>query len=120
MIGEGKEVYYGLSDLNWRRPGRAIRIILVYVILAAGALVFLLPFFWMVTTALKEQSEVYVFPPQFFPKTFRWQNFPEGWNYQNMQFTRWLLNTLMITVSVLVGVLVLRVYLAHGFLLVRP
>ena len=115
MIGEGKEVYYGLGDLNWRRPRQALRILLVYVVLGLGAAVFLLPFFWMATTALKEQSEVYVFPPTFIPKTFRWQNFPDGWTYENMQFTRWLFNTLLITTLVLIGVLVSSSLCAYGF-----
>jgi multiple sugar transport system permease protein len=115
MIGEGREVYYGLGDLNWRRPRQALRIIFVYVVLALGAAVFLLPFFWMVTTALKEQSEVYIFPPTFIPRTFRWQNFPDGWTYQNMQFTRWLFNTLLITVLVLIGVLISSSLCAYGF-----
>lgn len=115
MVGEGKEIYRGLGDLNWRRPRYAMRIVMTYVVLGIGAFVFLLPFFWMVTTALKEQSEVYVFPPTFFPETFRWQNFVDGWNYQNMQFTRWLFNTLTITFFVMIGVVVSSSLCAYGF-----
>jgi multiple sugar transport system permease protein len=119
MIGESKEAYYGLGDLNWKRPRDALRIIMVYVILAIGALIFLLPFFWMVTTALKEQSEVYVFPPTFIPETFRWQNFPDGWTYQNMRFTRWLFNTMTIAALVMVGVVISSSLCAYGFARIR-
>ena len=73
---EGKEIYVGLGDLNWRkRPSQASRVVILYVLLVFGAFVFLLPLFWLISTALKSQPEVYVFPPEFFPKSFLWQNF---------------------------------------------
>ncbi len=112
---EGKEIYYGLGDLNWRRPGMVFRILSSYVILALGALLFLMPLFWMIATSLKQQSEVYVFPPEFFPKTFRWINFLEAWNYQNMHFTLWLFNTAFIAIMVLIAVLLSASLCAYGF-----
>ncbi len=112
---EGKEIYYGLGDINWRRPGRAFRILSSYVILALGGLLFLMPLFWMISTSLKQQSEVYVFPPEFFPKTFRLINFAEAWNYQNMNFTRWTFNTAFIAASVLFAVLLTASLCAYGF-----
>jgi multiple sugar transport system permease protein len=112
---ESKEMTIGLGNLNWRRPGQAIRVILAYVILALGSFVFLLPLFWMFTTSLKAQSEVYTFPPQFFPETFLWENYPNGWTYHNMQFSRWLLNTGVITALVLIGILLTSSLCAYGF-----
>jgi multiple sugar transport system permease protein len=112
---ESKEINVGLGNLNWRRPSQAVRVIFTYIILATGALVFLMPLFWMITTSLKDQSEVYIFPPQFFPQTFLWENFPNGWNYHNMQFTRWLLNTGVITTLVLIGILLSSSLCAYGF-----
>jgi ABC-type glycerol-3-phosphate transport system permease component len=91
------------------------RIISSYVVLALGALLFLMPLFWMISTSLKQQSEVYVFPPEFFPKTLRWINFLEAWNYQNMNFTRWLFNTAFIAAMVLIAVLLSASLCAYGF-----
>jgi multiple sugar transport system permease protein len=116
MLSQDREVYYGLGDVKWRRrPWDGIKMILSYAILASGALVFLLPFFWMVSTSLKEQSEVYTFPPTFFPKTFRWENFIEGWTHENTMFPRWTANTLLITVGVMSGVLLTSSLCAYGF-----
>lgn len=39
------------------------------------ALLFLFPFYWMVVTALKTQGHVYITPPEWFPHSFRLQNF---------------------------------------------
>jgi multiple sugar transport system permease protein len=69
----------------------------------------------MVTTALKAPEEIYVFPPNFFPKSLRWQNFPEGWNYPNMNFPRWLLNSFVISGVTLVAVLLSSSWVAYGF-----
>ncbi len=115
MLGD-REVYRSILDLDWRRkPAQSNRIALIYLLLAMSAVVFLLPLFWMITTSLKTQTEVYVFPPTFFPQTFRWQNFPEGWTYESMQWTRWLLNTLAITIAVMVGTLLSASLCGYGF-----
>ena len=115
MLGD-REVYKSILDLDWRRkPAQSNRIALIYLLLAMSAVVFLLPLFWMITTSLKTQTEVYVFPPTFFPQTFRWQNFPEGWTYESMQWTRWLLNTLAITTAVMVGTLLSASLCGYGF-----
>lgn len=113
---DNTEVYVGLGDLNWRRrPGQALKVVMVLLILLAGALLFLLPLFWMIATSLKTQPEVYVFPPTFLPKTFRWQNFVEGWNYPKTDFPRWTWNTLVITLGVMIGTILTSSWCAYGF-----
>ncbi len=112
---EDREVTIGFGDISWRRSGQAFRFIFSYILMIAGSLVFLMPLFWMFTTSLKDQSEVYTFPPDFFPKTWLWSNFPNGWNYPNMYFNQWLGNTLFITIMVMVGVLLSSSLCAYGF-----
>ncbi len=36
----------------------------------------LVPFFWMVSTSLMDELEVYRFPPPLLPETPRWENYP--------------------------------------------
>lgn len=116
MLSQDREIYYGLRDVRWRhRPWDGVRMVLTYLILGAGALVFLVPFFWMIGTSLKEQSEVYSLPPTFIPKTFRWQNFPDGWNHPDTMFPLWTANTLLITIGVMFGVLITASLCAYGF-----
>jgi multiple sugar transport system permease protein len=112
---EGKERYLSLGDIRLDRPKQSIYLLLIYLVLVIGAMVFLLPLFWMITTSLKENSEVYVFPPTFIPETFRWQNFPDGWFYKGMNFPRWLQNTVFITVIVTIGSLMASSLCAYGF-----
>lgn len=116
MVGEGREIYQGIFGVDWRRrPKEGGRILVTYILLILGAFFFLLPLFWMIGTSLKTQSEIYVFPPTFIPDTFRWQNFPEGWTYEGMQWTQWLINTLIITLAVMVGTLISATLCGYGF-----
>jgi ABC-type glycerol-3-phosphate transport system permease component len=110
----------GLFDLNWqRRPKQAVRVVLAYIVLAAGAVIFLLPLAWMAGTSLKTQPEVYTFPPTFFPESAQWKNFPDGWTYPKTNFPRWLVNTLFITVVSMLGTIGSAAACAYGFARIR-
>jgi multiple sugar transport system permease protein len=72
--------------------------------LALFALVVLLgPLVWMFGTALKEQSEVFTWPPSVFPRQMHWDNFVQAWN--GAHFSRYFINsTIVSVVSVLTNV----------------
>src|ERR1700682_35039 len=76
----------------------------VFYVLALLALVALLgPLVWMFGTALKEQSEVFTWPPSVFPKLMHWDNFVQAWN--GAHFSRYFINSTVVSVvSVLTNV----------------
>lgn len=55
-----------------------LRQFIVYSLLAILALLFLLPFYWMVNTALKPVEQVFSLPPTWYPQPVRWANFVEA------------------------------------------
>ena len=79
---------------------RASRVI-IYALLILGTVVFVLPFLWMVSTALKQSQEDFTFPPTFWPSSLHWQNFTEGWTV--LPFSLFLFNTLLITTLAVAG-----------------
>jgi multiple sugar transport system permease protein len=85
----------------------------IYVMLVLGAVVFVLPFLWMVSTALKDSREVFTFPPTFLPASLQWHNFVDGWTV--LPFTRFLLNTLLITALAVIGNMVSCILPAYAF-----
>lgn len=85
----------------------------IYVLLILGTVMFVLPFLWMVSTALKSSNEVFSFPPGFLPSSFQWQNFVDGWTV--LPFTRFLLNTLLVVVAAVVGNMVSCILPAYAF-----
>jgi len=50
-----------------------------------------LPFIWMVTTSIKSPAEVAIFPPIWWPKVIRWDNFSTAWGLA--PFGRFYLNS---------------------------
>jgi len=67
--------------------------ILKYVVLIVLAISFLLPFYWMVSSAVKDDAQVYVVPPIWFPRPQFWENFWNAWNSET--FNLWTFNTVV-------------------------
>ena len=95
-----------------RRAKRSRRL-LVWFCLCVGAFVMTLPFLWMLSTSLKVESQIWLFPPQWIPKPVRWQNYVEARTI--LPFGRYALNTLLITVLTTSGVLLSSSLCAYGF-----
>ena len=89
-----------------------------YVLLIAATGVFLLPFLWMLTTSLKSDAENLAFPPQFLPDSFHFENYVRGWS-GNLPFTRFLINTVLVTALSMAGNLISCVLPAYAFARMR-
>ena len=57
--------------------------ILKYLVLLVLTVTFLLPFYWMVSSAVKTDTMVYTVPPVWFPVPQQWNNFWDAWNAEN-------------------------------------
>lgn len=93
-------------DRAQRRPRtrrRAGRRVWIYAILVIGAVPTLLPFAWLVRSALMNTNQIFTAPPAWIPKPFAWSNFSGAVNA--VPFTRFFLNTLVIEVFVITGTL---------------
>lgn len=75
---------------------RAVNILGLVLLVA----VFAAPFLWMIITSLKTLPETIVFPPTLLPETFMWENFQTAWNAG--PFLRYLTNSLIVSLSILV------------------
>jgi len=60
------------------RRGRLLGDTLAYLLLGVGALAMAVPFLWMISTAVKPEGEVFLFPPQWIPSPILWSNFSEA------------------------------------------
>lgn len=61
-----------------RRPARRIpwNSILIYAALIFGAFFMVMPFLYMISTSLKPQNQVFVYPPRWIPNPIVWANYP--------------------------------------------
>jgi multiple sugar transport system permease protein len=83
------------------------------IILILGAL-WLLPFYWMASSALKNEHQVFVVPPVWIPNPPRWQNLAEAWGAQ--EFNLFLFNTLFkYAIPATIGTVLSSAIVAYGF-----
>ena len=94
---------------------RAVQLehIVVWALLCVGAVVMLVPFLWLVSTSLKEQRQIFVYPPQWIPDPVAWQNYPQA--LTSLPFGRYTVNTLMSTALTMIGVLLTSSLAAYSF-----
>lgn len=81
--------------------------------LILGAAGMVLPFAWMVITALKTQNEALRFPPTLWPRPLQFANFLEA--FREVDFTRYFVNTALMTIGTTLAVLVTSVLAAYAF-----
>jgi len=108
--GSGAKPAYNIH--RWRKD---VRKVVVIALLILFSFIFLCPLLWMLTTSVKTNAEAYLIPPTIIPQVIKFANYPDAWNYEGMQFPRWTLHTIFITVTVLVGVLLTSSMCAYGF-----
>jgi multiple sugar transport system permease protein len=78
------------------RLGLAVR----QLLLAASALVMAFPFYWMVTSALKTNDEIWQFPPTLWPANPQWGNYLEAW--LEAPFSRYMLNSVIVAGAIVI------------------
>ncbi len=86
-------------------------------ILTIGAVVIMVPFYWMIATALKSQGNLYLYPPQWIPNPLQWSNFQEV--LDTVPFLTFARNTAVIVSLVMIGTLLSCSFSAYGFARLR-
>ncbi len=80
------------SEKFWR--------LLRYILLAIVSLAMAFPFYWMVTSGLKTNDEIWRFPPTFWPESIDWSNYADAWN--SAPFARYMFNSVFVAVTICV------------------
>jgi multiple sugar transport system permease protein len=89
------------------------RLVLKYVVLILLAIVFLFPFAWMLGTSLKTNTEALTNPTSLLPVVAQWGNYPDVITALN--FWRELLNSLIMTLGVTFGQIILSALAGYAF-----
>lgn len=75
---------------------RKISKFFVYFFLTVGALIMLLPFFWMFSSAFKTTQEINRFPPQWLPSSLSLKNFKRA--FEMAPFAKYFVNSVVVMV----------------------
>lgn len=84
--------------MNYRKREKSIKV-LITVLLAALSVLFLIPLLWMLSAAMKYESDVMAYPIQWIPQ--RWNavaNFKEVW-FGHVPFNRFYLNSIKLSIG---------------------
>jgi ABC-type glycerol-3-phosphate transport system permease component len=89
-----------------------------FTMLCALGVLMALPFFWMLSTSLKVEQQVYLFPPIWIPNPLAWENYRISL-FDILPFTRFFLNTVYVTVTATVGAVISSSMVAFAFARLR-
>ncbi len=90
---------------------RVIGRLFLYLILIFGALIFIFPFFWMISNSLMTLGETIT--RQFVPKVPQWINYKDAWEQAN--FSKYFLNSVLTTLGTLAGLLFTSILAGYAF-----
>jgi ABC-type glycerol-3-phosphate transport system permease component len=95
---------------------RSLRRVLVFAALIATAVVMLGPFLWTVSTSFKFTADVFASPPKLIPNPFTLQGYRDVFD---LPFPRYLLNSVIVSVSIVALNVVFATAAAYAFAKLR-
>jgi multiple sugar transport system permease protein len=108
-----------IKNRFWRRKSvrKIVHAVFVYSLLIGIGILILMPLSWMLTAALKAPGEpVYTLPASWIPtESFHWENFWKVLTNPNYPLWRPALNTIMLVVLNVAGVLISNTLVAYAF-----
>jgi multiple sugar transport system permease protein len=87
--------------------------VLIHIALIGGAFAAIFPFYWMIATAFKSNSEAISSPPTFIPREWHPENFALAWNAS--PFGQYFLNTVIVAIGWVGGVVIISSLAAYAF-----
>ena len=99
------------------QPGRRklIREFIAHAALFGIALLFLIPFIWLILTSLKPLSQVFANPLTWLPNPIQWDNYVKALTSPAFPFPRLLANTVFYAVASTVGTVLSSAVVAYAF-----
>jgi len=83
--------------------------------LIAGAIIMMMPLYWMLVTSLKDSGEAMAYPPTWWPRQPRWSNYSEAWNAPEVGFGRYYWVSLYTTFLVTAGSIFTSLLAGYAF-----
>ncbi len=99
---------------RWRRRRHTL---LMLALIVVGAVMIMLPLVWMISTSLKRQMDVYLYPPKWIPAPPQWGNYAEVWRI--VSFGRYVLNSALISGLTVIGSVLSCSMAAYSFARLR-
>ena len=96
------------------KTAKILQRLCLYAMLLLGAVVFITPFAWMLSTSLKPLNETMTVPPRWLPSQIQWENYPRAIEEMKM-FWRYTGNTIYLCAMTVIGTVLSSSLAAYGF-----
>ena len=100
-----------------RRPTHRLSRLVVYALLIVTSILMLGPFYWMLATSFKPAADVFASPPKLIPNPWTFENY--RFVLDNLPFTRYFFNSVVVTGSIVGLNVVLGTAAAYAFAKLR-
>ncbi len=87
--------------------------IAAYILLAMGAVISLMPLYWLVMTSLRPAGAEFTYPPEWIPSSFHPENYTIAWN--RAPFWIFTFNSILVTFLATLGTLLTASMAAYAF-----
>src|SRR6478609_8232013 len=87
--------------------------VVLYVLLVLAVVIIIFPIYYALAISLMKPSEASLYPPHFIPHQFTWQNYEAV--LRRLPIPRYLLNSLIVSVVVVIGQLITGSLAAYAF-----
>jgi multiple sugar transport system permease protein len=113
----GRHVQPAIAVRRAIKLSRIVQAVVVYGILTSLSVIVLVPVAWMLSTALKPQSQIFSFPPVYIPHPLLWSNFVDALTAE--PFDLYARNTFLLVIVNVIGQLLSCTLIAYGFARLR-
>jgi multiple sugar transport system permease protein len=114
-----------MASLTKTTPGRPAAPIVprwlrkapTYALLTAFSVIFMIPFVWLLLSSVKQERQIFTWPPQWLPDPFWPQNYVQM--FELVPMAKYLTNTLTVTGLGVTGVILSSSLVGYGFARLR-
>jgi ABC-type glycerol-3-phosphate transport system permease component len=107
----------GQSARRTRRIRQTLNSTTIVLLLLGFGFLFALPLFWMISTSLKVDAQIFVYPPIWIPNPIQWSNYLRAVNA--IPFGLYARNTLTISILSMIGQVISSSLVGYGFARIR-
>jgi multiple sugar transport system permease protein len=92
---------------------RIVNYLLLYTVIIIGLLIFCIPVYFMVTTSVKAEAEVFALPIHWIPREFKPENYPDA--FATAPFGRYFYNSVVVALATVASTLFFSALAGYGF-----
>ena len=92
---------------------KLLKRLFVHLVLVGVGISFLLPFYWLISTSLKADDQLFQMPPAWVPSPIQWENYPKALSY--IPFLSYMKNTLFICMMTVLGTIISCSLVGYSF-----